>query len=106
MIPLALEFLQALELRDVGGRKAAHSRDQVTRRDLFTFVGAHPPQVGYLLEFCTGHARIELHVALEVVAFGHMLEITQNLGLLGIALGPFPFLQQLPVPGEAIDVRV
>ena len=35
-----------------------------------------------------------------------MLEITEDFGLLGIALGPFPLLQQLLVPGEAIDVGV
>src|SRR5690242_494411 len=35
-----------------------------------------------------------------------MLEVFENLGLLGIALRPFPFLQQLLVPGEAVDVGV
>ena len=59
-----------------------------------------------LVEFGAGHARVELHVALQVVAFGDMLEITQDFGLLGIAFGPFPLLQQLLVPGEAIDVGV
>src|SRR5215813_14157690 len=33
-----------------------------------------------------------------------MLEIAEDFGLLGIALGPLPFLQQLFVPGETIDV--
>src|SRR5689334_21391646 len=35
-----------------------------------------------------------------------MLEIAQDLRLLGIALRPFPFLEELLVPGEAIDVGV
>src|ERR1700724_2411553 len=35
-----------------------------------------------------------------------MLKITEDLGLLGIAFGPVPLLQQLLVPGEAIDVGV
>src|SRR3984957_5918400 len=35
-----------------------------------------------------------------------MLKITQNFVLLGIALGPFPLLQELLVPGEAVNVGV
>src|SRR5215813_5612241 len=33
-----------------------------------------------------------------------MFEIAEDFRLLGIALGPLPFLQQLFVPGETIDV--
>ena len=106
VVPLALEFLQALELRHVRGRQGAHGRDEVACRDLFALVGVHRPQVGCLVEFGAGHARVELHVALQVVAFGHMLEVAEDFGLLGIAFGPFPLLQQLLVPGEAIDVGV
>jgi len=106
VVPLAFEFLQPLELRNVCGRQATHGRNEVACRDLLALVGAHRPQVGSLVEFGAGHARVELHVAFQVVAFGHMLEITEDFGLLGIAFGPFPILQQLLVPGEAIDVGV
>src|SRR6185437_11448653 len=51
-------------------------------------------------------ARVELRVALQIVALGDMLQIAQDLGLLGIALRPLPLLQQLFVPGEAIDVGI
>jgi hypothetical protein len=47
-----------------------------------------------------------LHVAFQIVALGDMLEIPQDLGLLGITFGPFPVLQKLLVPGEAINVGV
>jgi hypothetical protein len=47
-----------------------------------------------------------LNVAFEVVTLGNMLEITEDFGLLGIAFGPFPLLQELLVPGEAINVGV
>jgi hypothetical protein len=40
------------------------------------------------------------------MAFSHVLQIAQDLGLLGIAFGPLPLSQQLLVPGEAIDVGV
>src|ERR1700723_2134469 len=35
-----------------------------------------------------------------------MLKITKDFGLLGIALGPFPLLQELLVPGETVNVGV
>src|SRR5664279_4144809 len=35
-----------------------------------------------------------------------MLKITQHFVLLGIALGPFPLLQELLVPGETVNVGV
>ena len=50
--------------------------------------------------------RVELHVAFQAVAFSHMLKITKNFGLLGIAFGPFLVLQKLLVPGEAINVGI
>jgi hypothetical protein len=93
VVPLALEFLQALELRHVCGRQATHGRDEVTCRDLFSLVGAHGPKVGSLIEFAVGDSRVELHVAFQVVAFGHVLKITEDFGLLRIAFRPFPLLQ-------------
>src|SRR5258708_11268404 len=68
--------------------------------------GPPPPLIDALVEFAAGHARVELHVALQIMAYGDMLEIAEALRLLGIALGPFPLLQELLVPGEAIDVGV
>jgi hypothetical protein len=47
-----------------------------------------------------------LDVAFKVVAFGHMLMVAKDFALFGIAFGPFPLLQKLLVPGEAISVRV
>ncbi len=87
-------------------RQAAHGRDEITCSDLFALVGEHRPLVGCLVEFGTGHARVELNVPFQVMAFSHMLEITKDFGLLGIAFGPFPLLQKLLVPGEAVDVGV
>src|SRR5450631_96132 len=106
VVALALEFLQALQLRHVRGRQGAYGCDEITCRNLFVLVGTHRPQAGCLVEFRACHAGIELNVAFEVVAFGNMLEITQDFGLLGIAFGPFPLLQELLVPGETINVGV
>src|SRR5262249_5223887 len=52
------------------------------------------------------YAGIELYIALEVVAFGYVLQIAKHFWLLGITFGPFPFLQQLLVPGEAVKIGV
>ena len=106
VVPLALEFLQALELRYVRGRQTTYCGNEVRCRNLFPVVGTHRPQVGSLVEFGAGHARIELNVAFEIVAFGNMLEITEDFVLLGIALGPFPLLQELFVPSETVNVGV
>ncbi len=106
MVPLALECLQSLELRHVRRRQRTNGRDEIACRDVFALIGMHPPQICAFVEFGAGHARVELDVPLQVMALGHMLEVAQDFRLLGIALGPFPLLQQLLVPGEAIDVGV
>jgi hypothetical protein len=66
----------------------------------------HGPQVGSFIEFGPGHFRIELDVTFEVVAFCDLFEVPENFGLLGIAFGPLPLLQELLVPREAVDVGV
>lgn len=49
------------------------------------------------VELASGDARVEDDVALQAVPRGHVFEIPQDLGLLGIALAPRPLLQQLLV---------
>ena len=106
VVPLALEPIQALELRHVGGGKRAHARDQVARGDALALVGVHRPPVSLLVELAACHPGAELDVALQVMARGDVFEVAQDLRLRGIALRPLPFLQQLLVEREAIDVGV
>ena len=106
MRPAALEPLEPFELRHVGRRQRAHRGDQEACRDLVALVGVNHPQIALFVECTAGHPRAECDVALEVVALRHMLEVAQDLGLSGIALGPLPVLQQLLVPGEAVDIRI
>ena len=104
VVPLALEILQALELRNVGVERvptAAMRKRAVTSSPL-SVCTVH--RVGALIEFGAGYPRVKLHVALQVMTFSDMLKIAQDLRLLRIAFGPFPLLKQLFVPGEAIDV--
>ncbi len=64
------------------------------------------PLVLLLIEFGPGDAGVELHIAFEVVTLGHMLEVAQDFGLLGVALTLFPFLQELLVKGEAVNIGI
>src|ERR1700709_2411564 len=106
VVPLPLERLQAFEAWNVRGRQATHSGDQVSRRNVFAVLDMHGPAVAALVKPGTGHAGFELDVALQVMTFSHMLKISQYLRLLRIAFGPFPFLQQLLVPGKAVDISI
>ena len=116
VVPRAPEAVQPLECRNVAGRKTAHRGNQVPRRHRLpvarlavappAVTKVHPPQPAVLVEFSARHAGVELHVPLQVMPAGHMLQIPQNLWLLGIALRPLPFLQQLLVPGETINIGI
>ena len=92
MAPFALEFLEAFEPRQVRIRQRADRRDQKTCSDCFPAISVHGPQVARLIELGAGHARVELHIAFQIMARGYILEITKDFRLLGIAFGPFPFL--------------
>ncbi|HEV3309228.1 MAG TPA: hypothetical protein VG815_01730, partial [Chloroflexota bacterium] len=69
-------------------------------------LGAHCPNLVGVVEDGLDDSFAELNVGLEVETLGAMLEIAQNLVLLGIALGPVPLLRQILVERIAVDVTV
>src|SRR5688572_27500025 len=104
MAPFAMKLLQPFERRQVGVGKRADRCDKVVRRNVVTLVGVDPPYVGGLVEDGTGYTRIKLNVALQFMAFGDMLQISQDFGLFGVTFRPLPFLQKLLVPCAAVDI--
>ena len=106
VIPLALKFFQAPDLRHVGGRKAANGRNEVARRNVFAAVKMNRPALGLFIKFRARHARAKLDVALEVEPFGNMLQIAQYFRLLRVPLGPIPLLKQFLVKREAVNIGV
>ena len=106
VVTLALEGAEALERRYVGGRQRADRGDDEARPDGIAFVGAHRPEPGVVVEGGFDDALAELDVRLEVEALSTVFEVAQDLVLLRITLGPFPFLQQVLVERVAVDVAV
>jgi hypothetical protein len=104
--PFAAKPLQALEWRQVGVGKGADRRDQKASRHRIGGIGANVPPAARLVELGASNPGIEADVALQVMAGGNVFQIAQDFRLLRIALRPFPFLQQLLVPGKAIYVRL
>src|SRR5262249_36789242 len=95
-----------LELRNVGGRKAADGGNDEAGRIHLALVGAHGPAIGLFIEHGLDNPLAELDVGLEVEALGAMLEIAQDLVLLRIAFGPLPLWREVRVEGGAIDVTM
>src|SRR5271156_928507 len=95
MIPLPLETLQTREARGPRCRKIARRHDTKARSRSGTFVSRYRPCVCMALEDRPFDPGVELYIAPEVEAVSHMVDVTQDLGLRAVALGPMPFLLQL-----------
>src|SRR5215472_11065675 len=85
-------------------RKGCRPRDQKAGRHRIAGIGPDVPPAARFVELGAGNPGIEADVALQVMAGGNVFQIAQDFRLLGVPLRPFPFLQQLFVPGKAIDV--
>src|SRR5271166_4383843 len=108
MIPLSLEALQTREARRPRCRKIARRHDTEARDRGVPFVGPDGPCVCLAVEDRLFDPGVELNVAPEVEAVSHMVDVTQDLRLRAVALGPVPFLLQLVREGirvfHAFDV--
>src|SRR6266853_5828628 len=94
MIPLSLEALQTREARRPRCRKIARRHDTEARSRGLTFVGPDGPCVCLAVKDRLFDPGVELDVAPEVEAVSHMVDVTQDLRLRAVALGPMPFLLQ------------
>src|ERR1700732_3470060 len=108
MIPLSLETLQTGKARCSRCRKIARRHDTETRGRRLTFVSPDRPCVCLAVKDRLFNPSIELYVPPEVEAVSHMVDVTQDLRLRPVALGPLPFLLQLVREGirvlHAFDV--
>src|SRR5437660_5880750 len=95
MIPLSLEALQTREARRPRCRKIARRHDTEARDLGVPFVGPDGPCVCLAVEDRLFDPGVELNVAPEVEAVSHMVDVTQDLRLRAVALGPMPFPLQL-----------
>ena len=106
VVALAAERVRAGERRGVGHRQCPDGGDEVVGLDALARVGRDRPQACVFVEGRGLHSRVEGDVAEQVVPLGDVLEVGAHFMLLGIALGPPPFLPQLLVEHEAVDVAV
>src|SRR6266853_2750282 len=108
MIPLSLEALQTREARRPRCREIARRHDTEARGRGVTFVSRDGPCVCLAVEDRVFDPGVELDVAPEVEAVSHMVDVTQDLRLCAVALGPMPFLLQFVRKGirvfHAFDV--
>src|SRR6267378_2837823 len=102
MIPLSLKALQTRVVRRPRRRKIARRHDAKARSRGITFIGLHRPRARLTIEVRLLDPSVELDVAAEVKAVGHMVDITQDLRLRAVALRPMPILLQLVGKGIRI----
>src|SRR5580704_14246513 len=95
MIPLPLEARQTGIVRRPRRRKIASRHYAKARGRGIAFIGLHRPGARDAIEGRLLDPRVELDVAPEVKAVGHMVDVTQDLRLRAVALRPMPFLLQL-----------
>src|SRR6266404_5283444 len=95
MIPLSLEALQTGEARRPRCRKIASRHDAEARGRDATFLSLYRPCVCLAVEDRLFGPGVELDIAPEVEAVSHMVDVTKDLRLRAVALGPLPFLLQL-----------
>src|SRR5215471_1587715 len=92
LVPTALECFQTFVLRRFGSGKAAGREDAEPGRHRCTPIGLDLPAIGMLIKTGGGDARFELDVSPQVEPVSKVVQIAQNLGLRGVALGPLPFV--------------
>src|ERR1700747_666957 len=102
MIPFPLETLQARVIRRPRCREVARRHDAEARSRGAAFVCLYRPCVCLAVKDRLLDPSVELDITPEVEAVSHMVDVTQDLRLRAIALGPMPFLLQLVREGIRI----
>ena len=95
VIDVALEIGEALEIGHAGvGQTTGGEHHELRGHGLSVRCG-HRPGVGSLVEHRTIDPCVKLDIGPQVEAIGHVVGVTQNLGLRRVAFAPVPFLLQL-----------
>ncbi|MGY4622352.1 hypothetical protein ACVWY3_000108 [Bradyrhizobium sp. USDA 4486] len=101
-IDLALEILDAVDLRRFRRGEAAGGHDVMAAGDGRAVVGRELPALGCLVPSGFGDLGPEADVAPEIVAVGDEAEIAQDLGLGRVFLGPGPGALELGIESVAV----
>ena len=101
-VDLACEPIGTLDVDLLGHRQAAGGHDVEAAGEVVARVGVQPPERGRVVPHGSGDARREVDVAPQVVPLGDELEVSQDLGLGGVLLGPRPLALELGI--EAVRV--
>src|SRR5262249_32077061 len=92
---VAGEGVDAVDFRLLRLRQAAGRHDAELRRHEVAAVSGDMPAPGACVPRRRRHPRVELDVAAEVEAVCDVVQVPQDLGLGGVALGPRPLLLDL-----------
>jgi len=103
---LALERVDAGDARHGRRREHADRGNQETRTVEPAILQRDLPALPFLPVMRGGDAALELDVATQVELVGDIVQISLGLGLRRKALGPVPFLQQVPRKGVAVGIAL
>ena len=98
------QYVYALDIRNLAGREATDARNQELGRHAVALVGLHHPSIACLVIRGRRDARVELYVFSEVEAVGNVIQVGQDLRLLGVLSAPFPLLEQILVERKAVNI--
>src|SRR5882672_3000130 len=101
-IDLALEVLDAIDLRRFWRGEAAGSHDVIAAGYGRAIVGRKLPAFRGLIPNSRSHLGAKADISPEIIAFGHEAEVAQDLRLGGVFLRPFPRALQLRIEGVAV----
>ena len=101
-IDLALEILDAVDLRWLWRREAAGRHDVIAARYGSAIVRRQPPAFRGLIPIRPCDLRAETDIAPQIVAVGDEAEIAQDLGLGRVFLRPGPGGLEVRIEGVAV----
>jgi hypothetical protein len=99
----ATEAVAPGNIGDVALREEPERGHQIAARERLAGARVHLPELALLVEHRARHFSFQLHVAAQVEAVDDVVEVLLDLGLLQVARGPVPLLQQVLVEGVAVD---
>lgn len=99
----AAEAVAPGNVGDVGLREEPERRHQVAARERLAGARAHLPELELFVEHRARHFSVQLDVAAQIEAVDDVVEVLLDVGLLQVARGPVPLLQQVLVEGVAVD---
>lgn len=95
VVPVALEATEAPEFRCLRDGQASGRHDAIPGREAFAAVRPDRPPVRFLVEVGNCNPHFELDVPQQIEPVRNVVDVTLDLGLGGVPLGPLPFLLEL-----------